>query len=428
MVWMRLLWLVEGLVWKHTLPPPPRLPHGFVRGQLYFIIPVGKKIASTPTLVARTRVAAAEEHNLLEMVQGVVIKGGFIENLNPATGELIQKVKVSTKSDVDAAVAAAKAAQLKWASVPLAQRAELVRLAVRHLGEKKDELAKLITQEMGKTLKESMEEVLDNCDKDEYCRLVMEANEPEVDGGSVIVRHPHGVVSICAPWNYPLEEIVLLAIPSLIAGNACVIKPSEVVPLSSGEAAKAFQKGLNDKFPGLVSLLQGDGEVGSYLVAHPGVDMCAFTGSTATGAKILKAASDALKPVVLECGGKDPMVVMADVRCAAARPCGLLARHPRLAPETPLGRRPLPHPALTKPPRCNFLGSIPALARRLTSTRPRRTPSISRWPTAGRCAARSSASTWRRPSPKPSSRRSSRTPRRTRRATASTRRRASARS
>ena len=146
----------------------------------------------------------------------------------------------------------------------------------------------------------------------------MAANEPIVHSGNVIMRHPHGVVSICAPWNYPIEEIVLLAVAALNAGNAVVIKPSEVVPLSSGAVAKCLMEGLNSIQPGLVSLVQGDGDIGSYLVSHPGVDMCAFTGSTATGTKILQAASQSLKPVVLECGGKDPMVVFGDADLDAA--------------------------------------------------------------------------------------------------------------
>ena len=129
-----------------------------------------------------------------------------------------------------------------------------------------DALARLITQEMGKTLGEAQAEVADNADMDEYISLVKEANEPEVHGGSVIVRHAHGIVSICAPWNYPVEEIVLLSIPALIAGNAIVVKPSEVVPLSGEFVVSAIMGGLNDRFPGLVSLLQGDGDVGSYLV------------------------------------------------------------------------------------------------------------------------------------------------------------------
>ena len=223
------------------------------------------------------------------MVQGVRIEKSHIVDVNPATGDEIARVKVSTTAEVDACITAAKRIQPTWAALGLPERTELVRLACQRIGDI-DGLATLITKEMGKTLRESEEEVADNADKDEYCQLVMQANEPEAHGGSVIVRHPHGVVSICAPWNYPVEEIVLLSIPALIAGNAVVIKPSEVVPLAGAEVAGAFIAGLNDRFAGLVGLVQGDGAVGSYLVAHPDVDMCAFTGSTATGEKILEVA------------------------------------------------------------------------------------------------------------------------------------------
>jgi len=247
------------------------------------------------------------------MVQGVSIEKGYIVNINPATGKAIEpKVKVSTNAEVDAAVAAAGKAQAAWTERSLAERTKLVKNAVKEIGLDRAGLARQITIEMGKTLAESEEEVDDNADKDEYCELVRQANEPEIHGGSVIHRHAHGVVSVCAPWNYPIEEIVLLAVPALIAGNAIVVKPSEVVPLSSGAVVRCLMKSLNAVQPGLVGLVQGDGSVGSYLVAHPGVHMCAFTGSTATGAKILQAASTSLKPVVLECGGKDPMVVFED--------------------------------------------------------------------------------------------------------------------
>ena len=251
------------------------------------------------------------------MVQGVRIEKDHIVDINPATGEELARVKVSSTSDVDAAISNAQQAQQRWCAVGLAKRTELVKAAVKRIGGLPG-LAETITKEMGKTLKESEEEVADNSNMDEYADLVMRANEPEVHGGSVIVRHPHGVVSICSPWNYPVEEIVLLSIPSLVAGNAIVIKPSEVVPLSGAAVVGALMAGLNASYPGLVSLLQGDGAVGSYLVSHPGVDMCAFTGSTATGKRILEAASKSLKRVVLECGGKDPMVVLGDADIDAA--------------------------------------------------------------------------------------------------------------
>lgn len=245
------------------------------------------------------------------MVQGVLIEEGNIVDLNPATGEVVARVRVASAEQVDAAVQAARRAQPRWAAQPLRQRASEVAAAARQLGAERAELAKLITTEMGKVLKEAEEEVDIAADKDEFCELVANANEPQVHGSSIIIRQPHGVVAICAPWNFPVDEILLLAIPALIAGNGVVIKPSEVAPLSGERAVLALARGLSDH-PGLVGLVQGDGEVGAQLVSHPGVDMIGFTGSTATGTKILTAAAKTLKPVVLECGGKDPMIVFAD--------------------------------------------------------------------------------------------------------------------
>jgi len=248
----------------------------------------------------------------VNMVQGVNIENGCIVDVNPATGAVIDRVPVSSRADVDAAVRAANLAQPAWAALSVTERTVAVKAAVRRIGAIKVTLAPLITAEMGKTLREAESEVDDNSDMDAYCDLVAAANAPEFHGSSVIVRHAHGVVSICAPWNYPVEEIVMLSIPALVAGNAIVIKPSEVVPHASGAVVKCLMDGLNGAYPGLVGLLQGDGGVGGYLVAHPDVHMCAFTGSTATGANILESASKTLKRVVLECGGKDPMVVMGD--------------------------------------------------------------------------------------------------------------------
>ena len=182
------------------------------------------------------------------MVQGVKIavnNEGVSEivDVNPATGEVIARVACSTRAQVDDAVAAAKSIQPSWAALELAERAELVRLAIRRIAESgSDALARLITQEMGKTLGEAQAEVADNADMDEYISLVKEANEPEVHGGSVIVRHAHGVVSICAPWNYPVEEIVLLSIPALIARRPSVIVLADIgiLPDNAREALQGF--------------------------------------------------------------------------------------------------------------------------------------------------------------------------------------------
>ena len=141
------------------------------------------------------------------------------------------------------------------------------------------------------------------------------ANRPTQTGGNAcIVRDPHGVVAICSPWNFPADEALLLALPALAAGNTVVLKPSEVAPLTGAIVAEALQALLPD---GVVELVQGDGGVGAALVGGD-VQMVAMTGSSATGRKIMSACASDLKRLVLELGGKDPMVVFADADLDAA--------------------------------------------------------------------------------------------------------------
>lgn len=224
---------------------------------------------------------------------------------------------VTAPAAVEATVAAAKAAQLDWAETPLRQRIELLAAALQKLAEGKESLAELITREMGKVLSEAQEEVDGAVNKEKFLELVKNANEPQKssEGSAIILRDPHGVVAICSPWNFPVDEILLLALPALAAGNAVVIKPSEVVPLCGARVASALQAVLPT---GLVGLVQGDGEVGALLVNNPAVDMVAMTGSSATGSRIMSAAASGLKRLVLELGGKDPMIVFADADLALA--------------------------------------------------------------------------------------------------------------
>jgi len=245
------------------------------------------------------------------MVQGVEIKDGKIVNTDPATGAVVALVPVSTPAVVESTIAAARASQMSWASKTFEERGALLKAALATLAEKRDELATMIVKEMGKVLSEAKEEVDGAVGKDEFIDLVVQANAPVVlDGGrSTVVRQPMGIVGICSPWNFPADEILLLAIPALVAGNAVVVKPSEVTPLTGGMVVEALQAALPE---GLVGLLQGDGAVGEALVAHPDVSLVCMTGSSATGRKILNTCSTSLKRVVLELGGKDPMVVFAD--------------------------------------------------------------------------------------------------------------------
>lgn len=245
------------------------------------------------------------------MVQGVVIEDGKIIVKNPATGEVVGHAPVTTAVELDETVAKAKAAQISWSLRSLEERGNLVKAAVAKLAETQEELTNLVVAEMGKVITEAMSEIEFVVDKEEMINHVIDANKPVVlDGGkSTVIRQPHGVVAVCTPWNFPADEICNLAIPALIAGNAVVVKPSEVTPLTGEKVLAPFIATLPD---GVVNLVQGDGGVGALLVNHKDVDMIGMTGSSATGKKIMEACSVNLKRLVLELGGKDPMVVFAD--------------------------------------------------------------------------------------------------------------------
>lgn len=240
------------------------------------------------------------------------MENGHLVDVDPATGEVIARVKCATAEDVAAAVAAARAAQPAWHAVALAERIRRLKVACAALKAEEEELAQLITQEMGKVIAEARAEA-DGCGgKAAFLDLVEQANQPEriEEAGTTawIVRQPMGVVAVLSPWNFPAGEIMFLALPALAAGNTVVIKPSEVTPLVGARVVKALQEALP---AGTVQLLQGDGTVGAALVGSA-VDMVAMTGSSATGRRIMAASAEGLKRLVLELGGKDPMVVFAD--------------------------------------------------------------------------------------------------------------------
>ena len=249
------------------------------------------------------------------MVQGVAIEDGCIVDTNPANGEVIARVPCSTPEEIASAVAAAAAAQPAWAATPLAERVALIKAALAKLATDVEALATLITIEMGKVASEAKEEAEGAVAKDDFIALVEAANAPEVVAGgdgdgaqSVILRDPHGVVAVVSPWNFPSDEMLLLAIPALVAGNTVVFKPSEVAPLTGAKVAEALMTTLPKD---ACVLLQGDGAVGAALVASD-VHMVAFTGSTAVGRHIMASCAGSLKRLVLELGGKDPMVVFGD--------------------------------------------------------------------------------------------------------------------
>lgn len=245
------------------------------------------------------------------MVQGVVIEAGHLVDINPATGEEVGRVKVSAAEDVQAAIQAACTAQSAWGDLELAERGALLKAGITKLKEGRAELETTIVKEMGKVLQEAKDEVDGAIDKDQFIDLVVAANQPESldEGKSLVIRQPHGVVAVCSPWNFPADEILLLAVPALIAGNCVIVKPSEVAPMTGALVVNAVKSALP---AGVLDLVQGDGDVGAQLVNNEAVNMVAMTGSSVVGKKIMNACSSSLKRIVLELGGKDPMVVFGD--------------------------------------------------------------------------------------------------------------------
>ncbi|MHC4947741.1 MAG: aldehyde dehydrogenase family protein [Planctomycetota bacterium] len=247
-----------------------------------------------------------------------------LASVDPATGETVGAVTVTPPARVPAVVAAARAAGPAWSDLGLAARLDRLRPAGPELVARAPELARLLTREMGKPLAEAEGEIR-SCG-DALPRTLDEiatALAPEGVTGdgveSTIHYDPLGVCAAITPWNFPLAMPHWLVVPALAAGNTVVLKPSEETPLVAQAYADLLAAHLPD---GVLHVVHGADEQGRALVAAD-VDLVAFTGSREAGRQILGAAGPDLKRVILELGGKDPLVVLddADVEAAAAFAC-----------------------------------------------------------------------------------------------------------
>ncbi len=239
-----------------------------------------------------------------------------LASYDPSNGELLGEVQVTATAQIGEVVARAHAAGKKWKKFNLTERVELLGKAYAQLEPHLDELAVLLSREMGKDLRRSTGEVNGTAFGGIHiARTVMEALKSfDLGGGCRIDYKPLGVAAVISPWNYPLAMANNLIVPALIAGNAVVFKPSEETPL----IAKAFVEHLNKVLPqDLLQIVYGDGEQGMALV-ESNVNIIAFTGSQATGKRIMAAAADQLKRLVMELGGNDPMIVMEDANLESA--------------------------------------------------------------------------------------------------------------
>src|SRR5918995_1003672 len=239
----------------------------------------------------------------------------MLEVLNPATGEVVEKLDQATEEDADAAIARAKDAFPKWRDVEPSDRSRLLRRLADALDAEKENLAKLESKNTGKPIGDSRGEMGMVVETFHYYAGMPErllGDSIPVSGGvDVTFREPLGVVGLIVPWNFPLTIASWKMAPALAAANTLVLKPAELTPLS----ALAFERiALEAGIPeGVVNVVVGPGrEVGKRLVEHPDVAKVAFTGSTEVGKGIMSGAAGTIKRVTLELGGKSANVVFAD--------------------------------------------------------------------------------------------------------------------
>ncbi|MEE9236477.1 MAG: aldehyde dehydrogenase [Thermoplasmata archaeon] len=258
--------------------------------------------------------------------------GEYLDVINPATEEVVDRVPQCTRGDAKRALDAADEAQRRWEEVPASERAKLVWRVADLIQGEKERLAQIVTAEEGKPLREARDDVQGAV---EYCRYYA-GMARQVEGSVLpgeardrtimILKIPVGVVVGITPWNFPAAMITRKMAPAIVAGDGIVLKPSSSTPLVAIEIMKLTEKAGVPK--GLVNLITGPGStVGDELVRNPLTQMVTMTGSVETGRRIMEAASGNLTHVVLELGGKAPFIVWKDADLEWAVRSALWARY-----------------------------------------------------------------------------------------------------
>ncbi|KAI4233061.1 MAG: hypothetical protein LQ352_008285 [Teloschistes flavicans] len=241
-------------------------------------------------------------------------------NINPATTEPNAEVPVSTREDVDKAVAAARAAFKPWSKLPVEQRGEKLRAFADAIDSYKDDFARLLTLEQGKPLTQSYQEIgMATTWLRAFSVMKLPEDIIEDDEERQIINRftPLGVAAGIIPWNYPILLAAGKIGPALYTGNTIIIKPSPYTPYCD---LKLAELGAQIFPPGVLQALSGEEDLGPMLTEHPDIDKIAFTGSSATGKKVMASAASTLKRVTLELGGNDPAIICDDVDIDAIIP------------------------------------------------------------------------------------------------------------
>jgi acyl-CoA reductase-like NAD-dependent aldehyde dehydrogenase len=236
-----------------------------------------------------------------------------LDVINPALGEVFARCPAASRADLDRAVAAARTAFPAWRARSFADRAALVKRLSQSLRDHQRELAELLTREQGKPLSQSVAEIDRGAAQSAGMvgiEIPVEVLVDDEDRHIELRYRPLGVVAIITPWNAPVNLALGPLVSALYTGNTVILKPSPYTPLTTLKVGEL----LNDIFPpGVVNVLAGGDDLGAAMTEHPHIDKISFTGSVATGKKVLASAAGSLKRVTLELGGNDAAIILDDV-------------------------------------------------------------------------------------------------------------------
>lgn len=261
------------------------------------------------------------QHDFRLLIDGRLVGGEMaLQVINPATEKVFVSAPAASKEQLDLAVAAARAAAWGWSRVPVETRRALVRKLADALREISEPLAELVSLEQGKTIGAARMEMVRAADSmDEIAAIDIDDELLRDDHrGRVEVRYkPLGVIGAITPWNVPIALAAPKIASAIYTGNAVVLKPSPFTPLATLLMGEAFAPIVPH---GLLAILSGHDDLGPWMTEHPGIDKINFTGSIATGKRIMQSAARSLKRLTLELGGNDPAIVLDDADPAAIAP------------------------------------------------------------------------------------------------------------
>jgi acyl-CoA reductase-like NAD-dependent aldehyde dehydrogenase len=236
-----------------------------------------------------------------------------LDVINPATGEVFARCPAAGRAELERAVGAARRAFGAWSATSFDDRTQYIKRMAAALRANQDSLAELLTREQGKPISQSRDEIGRAASQSEGMTQIPIRSETIADDADKRVElrwFPLGVAGIITPWNAPINLAAGPLTSALYTGNTVVLKPSPYTPLSTLKIGEL----LRDIFPrGVVNILAGGDELGQWMTEHPGIDKIAFTGSVATGKKVMASAAGTLKRVTLELGGNDAAIVLDDV-------------------------------------------------------------------------------------------------------------------